>query len=138
MAATPSDATFLEEVLFALGRRRKAIRYRVRDLDVQRTTDEDSEKLSIECKPMGVQRTIVRLFVWPDRWIWIDARKSSKNGWVWQFTMDGRLAGGLAAEDLIKALEGSISASQPVKDAAEKGLDKLWKPLLAQGPRPIS
>jgi hypothetical protein len=130
-----SSATFLDDVQLAIASRRKPLRYKVRGLEVQRSADGESEKLAIECMLQGIQRTVVRLLVWPDRWIWIDARQSSKAGWIWQFTTEGRLRGGLPAATLSQALEDSLAAAHAGSQASSEELRKLWEPLLARGPQ---
>lgn len=130
----PAESPFLREVLGGLSKRRKAIRYKLRQISVdkvrERIDSEEREKLEITCEG-NIQK--LRLFLWEDRWVFVDARISSKQGWTWEFTHQGRLMGIADARTLVAALEQSIEASS-LGDSTT--LEGLWRPLLAQGPRP--
>ena len=127
---------FLVEVLGALSNRRKAIRYRLRRVSaekvLERTDSQEREKVEITCEGHGQK---LRLFLWDDRWVFIDARMPSKRGWAWEFTYQGRLIGAADARSLVGALEQSIDASTLGDTAA---LERVWRPLLAAGPRPVT
>lgn len=125
---------FLADALRCLAKRRKAIRHKVRDIAVEkvleRTGSEEREKLEIACTGPAL-----RLFLWDDRWVFVDARTLAKHqGWTWEFTYQGRLAGGVDARRLVAALEETIEA---VTFQSTARLEQLWKPLLASGPRPV-
>lgn len=130
----PTESPFLKNILGGLSKRRKAIRYKVRQISIEkvreRTDSEEREKLEITCEWNAKK---LRLFLWDDRWVFIDARMSSKQGWAWEFTHQGRLMGIADARVLVAALEQSIEASS-LGDSAT--LEGLWSRLLAQGPRP--
>jgi len=134
------QSEFLAEVLAALKKRRRAIKYTLRNLTaekiVERGESEDREKLEIECEFRSPQHTALRLFLWGDRWIWVDARSLKKgDGWTWQFNREGRAVGGLTGRRIIEALEASIAASSPVNSDNAKLLQDVWQPILALGPR---
>ncbi len=83
---------------------------------------------------------IIRLRFWSDRWIWVDARQSAEGaraGWNWKWTTDGRLAGHCSGRELLPTLEAShlIFADG---DRSLAGLDLIWDPILARGPRPLA
>ena len=125
---------FLADTLRCLAKRRKAIRHKVRDIAVEkvleRTGRGEREKLEIACTGPAL-----RLFVWDDRWVFIDARTLVKDkGWTWEFTDQGRLVGGADGRGLVAALEETIEAVSSQSSAA---LKQIWKPLLASGPRLI-
>lgn len=136
----PPGSAFLADLLESLRRRRKAIRRHVRDFAVEKVLEredgEELEKLEVECGLPGRERTTVRLFVWEDRWVWVDARSmvDRKQGWAWEFSAEGRAAGGADGRRLVEALEASIAAASPVEDDNAAILRGLWKPLLAAGP----
>lgn len=135
----PSSA-LLVSVLAALRRRHKALKDRVRELRVERIVDhsEDSqvEKLEIECVASG--RTKMRLFVWEDRWVWADFRRISKrDGWLWAFTVEGRIFGVDPARQLLEALENSIGEAFEMTTGELDRFERIWAPLLAQGPRGV-
>ena len=124
---------FLAAVLATLAKRRKAIRHKTRhiaaDRVLERMSAEEHEKLEVT-SDVGMAR--LRLFVWDDRWVFIDARTPTKNsGWEWEFTCQGRLIGEEAAA-LIRAFEASVDAAA---SQSSEALQRVWKPLLASGPR---
>lgn len=134
----PPKSAFLSDVLLALEKRRKAIRHKVRQLAVEKVLEradgDQQEKLEI-CCDVGV-REKVRLFLWDDRWVFVDARAPTKDsGWAWEFTNQGRLGGGSDARALVQAFEQSIDAAA---DQSADGLARVWTPLLASGPRLVS
>lgn len=131
--APRTKSVFLADVIIALSKRRKAIRHKTRNLAVarvlERTSAAEHEKLEVSA---DVNAARLRLFVWDDRWVFVDARVPTKgSGWAWEFTYQGRLAGP-AARTLIAAFERTIDATAS-QDAEE--LECAWKPLLATGPR---
>lgn len=142
--ANPPRNEFLADVLLSLGRRRKAIRHNVQSIAVEkvleRTDGEEVEKLEIECIPLHPNHTRVRVSVWEDRWVWVDARSmiGSTKGWNWEFTAQGRATGGVDARRLIQAIEASISAASPVEADNAGALKVVWTPLLAAGPQPVA
>jgi hypothetical protein len=131
--STAPNSPFLAEVLASLAKRRKAIRHKARSITVEKVREranaEEREKLEISAE-VGAAR--LRLFVWDDRWVFIDARAPTKrSGWAWEFSYEGRMVGD-EARALIGAFEQSIEATttQPAETLAG-----VWKPLLASGPR---
>ena len=119
-------------------RRRRAIRYRVPSLTaekvVERTSTTDREKLEITCE-IGARRARLRIFIWEDRWIWVDARRPSKvAGWSWQFTREGRVVGGLDGRRLVQVLEASVDAASSSDEDAARALDEVWQSIFAIGP----
>ena len=105
-------ASFADDVFAALNRRSKAIRY-AGELSIERVTvfnavdplDLGRVDISIVVKPVSV-----RLWVWPDRWIWLDARRPGprhSGGWVWSQTLEGRFIGGGPVE----TLEATVAAT---------------------------
>lgn len=127
------DSPFLVGVLAAVAKRRKAIRHKVRSIAVERVLErthaQEHEKLEIVSE---VGRARLRLFVWDDRWVFVDARAPTKrDGWAWEFSYEGRLVGD-DARALICAFEESIDAAHTQSGEA---MERVWKPLLAAGPR---
>ena len=88
------SSEFVEEVFASLRRRSKAIKYYARLTVTRRTpfNPEQGADLEIELRNRPLS---VRLWVWSDRWVWLDAREYGtrrKGGWVWSKTVDGRTA----------------------------------------------
>lgn len=140
LLAMAPRSRFLAEVLAALKKRRRAIKYTLRKFTaeklVERGEGQDREKLEIGCEFHSSQHTALRLFLWGDRWIWVDARSLKKgDGWTWHFTHEGRAVGGLTGRQIVEALEASISASSPAHGNHAELLEQVWHPILALGPR---
>jgi hypothetical protein len=136
-------SAFLANVLLSLRKRRKAVSHQVRTIEVEkvleRTDGTELEKLEIECITLHPRPTKVRVFVWEDRWVWVDARsRVGSKGWAWEFTTQGRAAGGVDGRGLVQALEASISAASPVEPDNAGALGAVWEPVLAAGPRLIA
>jgi hypothetical protein len=124
---------FLTDVAVALEKRRKAIRHKVRDLRIERAVDrlsaDEPDKLEVSAK---VGSAKLRMFVWEDRWVFVDARTPTKvEGWLWESTQEGRLIGG-DVQVLVSALEASVDAT---RGQSSDDLSCLWDSLLAKGPR---
>ena len=140
--ARPSEPLddFIEDLLAALARRRKAIKYQLRELSIERVVerglDGETRKLEIVLTPF-TPRTLIEVFAWEDRWISVSASRSSKEGWRWTYTHHGRLLGGLGGRGLVGAIEESISAAHSANDGSTDHFKRLWTPILAVGPRPL-
>jgi hypothetical protein len=77
----------------------------------------------------------VRVLLWADRWVWVDARQYGtrrKGGWVWSKTLEGRFVASGGAGVLVATLEASMSlyAAQPATEIA-----RIWERHLAVGPQ---
>lgn len=135
-----AQTTFIAEVQEVLRKRGKPIRYRKSDISIERvierTDGEEREKLEIEC-PFHGMTTQLKVHLWYDRWIRIYAGRSSKAGWVWQYTTEGRLLGDRSARDFVRLFENSLAAGNWDEQAPAR-LETLWKPVLATGPKAIS
>jgi len=128
------DSPYLTLLSGALMKRRKAIKYRVKKIEFQKIIEKGAEssntkKLEITITPCS--RVVIRLFVWDDRWVWIDARRSSKNGWLFEWTSSGRVLQE-SARNLVSTLEQSISYAVASED---NKLNNIWDKMLHRGPR---
>jgi len=79
----------------------------------------------------------LRFHVWGDRWVWVDARSSSKSGWVWEFTIEGRFISPGGARDLVARAEETISASYKSTDDIPQAMSAIWATCLATGPQRV-
>jgi hypothetical protein len=75
----------------------------------------------------------VRLAVWSDRWIWLDARRRGKRGWAWFTTLEGRYIGKNGPDGLVRQLEQIFTAG--LDDDPVRRIGQIWNPILAKGPR---
>jgi len=76
----------------------------------------------------------VRLNVWPDRWVWVDAREASDKGWLWSFNEEGRLAGGKNWSDVIRCAEAMAEIFTAGVDNGAKKAGEIWRKTLVKGP----
>jgi len=134
------ENSFLNEVAESFTKKRKSLAYDSHDLRFNKVYDivEDKkvEKVEIFIQSSSSRNCIkMRLYVWGDRWIWIDARKGRKKGWEWEYSKDGRLSGHSSPRQLIEAFKKFYSASchfdtqSFIQDAAS-----VWETILAIGP----
>lgn len=140
----PPCSEFLADFHLSLRKRKRAICYRVRSIELEKILEhangKELERLELECTLSHRHRTKVRVFVWQDRWVWVDARSmvGSSKGWSWEFTTEGRAIGGVDGHRLVQAVEASISAGSQVVQGNGLALAAVWKPLLAAGPRLVT
>lgn len=133
------QAEFLQMVVDALRRRARAINYIGGRIFVERII-EKSESVSIEKIEITYRRLSrargprVRIFIWSDRWCWVDAREIARQGWRWKWTAEGRLMPEVIGTSTIAALEESIKVAFHASEEAPQRLEEIWKPLLARGP----
>jgi hypothetical protein len=134
------ETEFLSEVGDSVRRRQKAMKHRAFGLSCERlweTTDGTKrEKLELTLLgPPSSRSAQLRFFVWSDRWIFVDAREGSKLGWKWEWTIEGKILGGVTGRDLIKAVESSYAASPFFSDLDFLDeIKSIWKSLLAARP----
>lgn len=135
-----SQDLFLAELLDCIRRRRKSLKHQTRSFTVERLVEMGSgdpvERIEIEAR-LGA-KTVVRLFAWQSRQIWIDARQpGAGGGWAWAFTDEGRLTGENDARSLLAAFEATLAMSFGMTAASADGFSSIWAALLAKGPRQI-
>jgi hypothetical protein len=130
---------FLESVAFAFRKRRKSLKHRASNVDFAKVYERmASEKLArLEIDLLKYDDATIRLWAWPDRQIWLDARRPAKKGWAWSWTYEGRLLGERSAPDIIAALEETFDMLYQMDSTRVSVLDRPWVKLLAKGPRPV-
>jgi hypothetical protein len=133
------ESEFLEDLSFAFRKRRKALNHRAQSAGYAKVYElvegEKMERLEIHLP--YYDWGLLRLHAWPDRLIWLDARRPAKTGWAWSWTHDGRLLGNCAASDVIKALEDTIGLLQQMDSSRTHELGRPWNQLIATGPRAV-
>lgn len=123
----------------AFRRRHRAISSKGTQLLGERVieSDQSSQRERIELTYRHRRRTkcpVVRLFVWSDRWAWVDAREAAKTGWRWEWTSEGRIVGTETAKTIVQAFEATIASIGDDLPMISPKLNAIWKPLLAIGP----
>jgi hypothetical protein len=131
-----SDHAALADFVESVRKRSRALghKFSVRECGRVVETDEGTARERIELSLGGAARNALRLrfWIWQDRWCWFDARIGAKTGWTFEWSVEGRLAGGLTGKDLLMAIERSYEVIAVSQDDAE--LETLWRPLLLRGP----
>lgn len=78
-----AEGGFPAEALAAVKRRSRAIRHNGTQLDWgggrPGEADDGAAYINLSYRLEG-QRAALRLLVWPDRWVWVDCRRSTKVG----------------------------------------------------------
>jgi hypothetical protein len=137
-AKRKGEGDFSQEVIEAFRRRNRAISRRGATVECTpvKEIEDGIESLigrtdvSIKYRGRG-ERISIRLIVWGDRWVWIDARRSSKSGWVWESTNEGRFISEGGARDLVTYAEATLSAAHlPAADVA-RAIAAIWSKSLA-------
>ena len=135
---------FLADIAFSYKKRRKSLKHRTSKMSCVKSYNNTSENRN-ECEeifeltvetPGASKRAVFQLHAWEDRWVWVDGRQSiSKQGWLWEWTHEGRFIGDGGGRQLIEALEKSISLSPSFSDHPYQAqITGVWKPILASGP----
>ena len=128
----------------AFERRHRALRLLDADIDSLLVPDTDMRggdfhrgETTIQLRVDG-RSVIVRVHVWPDRWVWIDARHSVHGGWRWQFTTQGRFVNVGGARALVSNVEKMLrTAQRPAAEVAD-AMQAIWDGSLLSGARRIA
>jgi len=137
-----SEEVFLDNVARAYRKRSKAISRRGVDLKIEsvkevvegQESDTGRIDITLSFRLRGKPATF-RLHVWGDRWIWIDARRPSKNGWLWEYTTEGRITDVNDLPRLVERSEQSLDAAHLDDQEVAKRLREIWSTSLASTPR---
>jgi hypothetical protein len=81
---------------------------------------------------------IVRAQVWPDHWLWIDARHSVRGGWMWQFTAQGRFVHPGGARALVSNVEKMLRTAQRPASEVPGAMHAIWNGALIAGQHRIA
>ena len=140
-AIVADGSHFATKTAACLARRAKAIRYSGARLEWQDVVDSDGgnesgvSRLDVEI----AQRTAtgllrVRLKVWDDRWVRVDAGFLQKHRWVWECAFEGRFLAKEGARDLVRKIEETRSIGGSEDPTVSLEIGRLWKSNLAKGP----
>jgi hypothetical protein len=92
--------------------------------------------LTIKYRAKGT-RVQLRVHAWGDRWIWVDARRGSKVGWVWEYTNEGRFISPSGAPGLVQLIEQTMDCAYLATSDVSRAMAAIWSKCLAVGPRPV-
>ena len=133
------ESEFLESLAAAFRRRRKAISHGSQQASCAKVY-ESTARQKLERLEIHIQmrtRGKFRLHAWPDRMVWLDARKSAKAGWAWEWTLDGRLLGQADIGLIIGAVEKSLELFYEIDGPQVHKFAPVWIRLVAQGPKKV-
>jgi hypothetical protein len=138
-----SDNAFLSSLIESLRKRHKALKHKTRKIACDKVIEEHDgeriEKLEFAFRSGTHDRDLrLRAFVWEDRWVWIDCRVPGKMGLQLEWSYDGRLLPSHDGRAFITALEATMSHAYSVDAVSTSGLDLIWSPLLARGPKRVA
>lgn len=132
------ESEFLENVARAFRKRRKALSHRTTRADYAKVYDvkgtERHERLEIYLDELRLRGALLRLHAWQNRWIWLDARRGTKTGWAWSWSLEGRLLGECSGQNVIEALEETHDLLYQMDSSRTPELSEPWKKLLGRGP----
>jgi hypothetical protein len=66
-----------------------------------------------------------------------NARAGGKNGWTFEWTVEGRAAGEVTGRALMKDIEETFDAISLAQTADATALGEKWKPILLRGPKSV-
>lgn len=134
------DSLYLQSIYGTFNKRTKSLKKRGYKPRVQRFLERDGdaewELLSLECRAgSNSVAPSIQTKVWSDRLVWVDARRWSQDGWVWTWTIEGRLLGEPNVTRFVDAYERTISLASFSNNVDAQVLNKLWSPFLATYPK---
>lgn len=144
LAPQDERSDFSVSVLEAFRRRSKALSRRgatVECLPVKEVVDgQESSRsrtdVTIKYRVEGAHLQL-RVHVWSDRWTWVDARRRSKAGWLWEYRNEGRFLGPKGARGLVELVEKTMDESCLSASDAPRAISAIWSGCLAFGPRSV-
>lgn len=131
------QSDFLNAIIASVRKRSKSIKHKVRKYSiikvVEKNGGDELEKLEIKFI-LPVNNATIRIYLWEDRWIWIDIRESSKQGWKFEWSKEGRI-GDNNVIDIRQAIESTISLSSSLHAGLSKDFEACWSQIALGGPK---
>jgi len=133
------ESKFLKQVVESFQRRSKSIKNKVLTYSCEKIIETNDgnreEKLELRFAFYGPPGFSVSCDIWEDRWLWVDVRQSSKNGWIFEWQHEGRV-GATSTKQLAESLINTISVrpEEEMNDTIAAYLDKVWKDVALTGP----
>lgn len=130
------QSDFLNIMIASVRKRSKSIKHKVRQYSfikvIEKNEGEEIEKLEIQFI-LPINNATIRIYLWEDRWIWIDIRESSKQGWKFEWSKEGRI-GDKDVIDIRQAIESTISLSSSLHAGLSKEFERCWSQIALGGP----
>ena len=126
-----STVTCLASFVSAIHSRAAELEHRYRAVSCRKLMVEQNgnlrEGVALELTRTEPLYRLIRVHAWDDRWVWIDARQSQQQRWIWSWTLEGRLGPGLGGVHLLDAIERSERLFTRDDQA---GLKDVWRDVL--------
>jgi hypothetical protein len=137
-----SDQPWIADVLGGLRRRSRALKHKTQSVECERVFEEAdgkrTERLDLTLKQSrSSQGFVLRAKIWEDRWTWIDARAGGKSGWAFEWSTEGRAAGGLPGLTLTSVIEETFDTISSAGTPDDAVLSQMWKSILLRGPKAV-
>lgn len=114
---TPESA-LLSGVVYALRSRSKALNNRVQKFDVELTLESvngnDFERLNLNLENWMPNPDRLSFAMWDDGTLWVDSRRSSKNGWDYEFAFYASCSE-IDATEIVDTIERSLWITDAVE-----------------------
>ena len=126
------DSPLLRRIADAFVRRRKAIRYKSKELLFEKELDEQDgrryERLNIQVSRWEQRPTQIRLSIWEDSVLWLGVHQPAKRGWAFKMEFHGHVEA-IAPAEVVGLFEETMSLASEVSrsDDSEDGIRELWK-----------
>lgn len=135
-----AESEFVEDVLVALKKRSKALKHKSANPDFNRFLEEidgeQVERVEVDFDLRSKQR--LKLTLWGDRMVEVRAVEPNPDkGWKFDFRYFGRALGEANGRILVAAIEDTLHGMFELTQAKIDRLEKIWSPLLAQGPQSV-
>ena len=140
----PANIGFPATVWRAFDRRERALHLLDAEIESQLVPDTDVHGADIHRGETTIQlrvdgrSVLVRAHVWPDHWVWIDARHSVRGGWRWQFTTQGRFVNAGGARALVVNVEKMLRTAQRPASEVPDAMREIWEGSLIGSARRIA
>lgn len=134
------NAEIVDEFSEQFRKRRKALGRRFSEMDAQRIVeriegvDRDKIEITLRRRAKAPNSLTFRLYIWPDRWVWLDVREGGKQGWAVAFTREGRLSGQGSAALVLELVERTYDALVSNGVVTEASPFSEWDRVLLRGP----
>lgn len=128
----------IETIKGALESRSKSWKHRGASIALLEVANDPHGHRRLEFEARSKSRrsqAFLQVYFWEDRWIWIDAREASKDGWKWEWTSEGRVAPHRWGRPLTKKIEDTFELTSYADNRVPEQLECEWGTFLAAGPR---
>ena len=135
---------FAADAVASLAKRAKAIRHSGAKLEwrdvveIEDGVESEVARVDVEISHETFTGLIrLRLKVWGDRWVCVDAGFLQKRRWAWESALQGRFVGQDGGRGLVRMIEETMSVSRSADSAVPNLIEEVWEKSLAKGPKVV-